>query len=105
MGRLRDKVILITGAAGGIGSAVAEAVVRKGGIAIASDLGSRPGIDHPLHLVADVCALLVYAQQVGAHVQIGRMHRDVLRRKPLFDHALHLVIGDRREGGVVAVKK
>ena len=30
MGRLRDKVILITGAAGGIGSAIAEAVVRNG---------------------------------------------------------------------------
>src|SRR3954451_20595216 len=47
MGRLRDKIILITGAAGGIGSATAEAVVRNGGIAIASDLESRPGIDHP----------------------------------------------------------
>ena len=31
MGRLRDKVILITGASGAIGSAVAEAVVRNGG--------------------------------------------------------------------------
>jgi len=38
MGRLRDKVILITGAAGAVGSAVAEAVVQAGGLAIASDL-------------------------------------------------------------------
>ena len=53
MGRLRDKVILITGAAGGIGSAVAEAVVRNGGIAIASDLASRPGIDHPLDVTSE----------------------------------------------------
>jgi len=53
MGRLRDKVILITGAAGGIGSAVAEAVVRNGGIAIASDLSSRPGIDHPLDVTSE----------------------------------------------------
>ena len=52
MGRLRDKVILITGAAGGIGSAIAEAVVRNGGIAIASDLESRPGIDHPLDVTS-----------------------------------------------------
>ena len=43
MGRLRDKVILITGAAGGIGSAIAEAVVRNGGIAIASDESNRAG--------------------------------------------------------------
>jgi NAD(P)-dependent dehydrogenase (short-subunit alcohol dehydrogenase family) len=53
MGRLRDKVILITGAAGGIGSAIAEAVVRNGGIAIASDLESRPGIDHPLDVTLE----------------------------------------------------
>ncbi len=53
MGRLRDKVVLITGAAGGIGSAVAEAVVRNGGIAIASDLGNRPGIDHPLDVTSE----------------------------------------------------
>src|SRR6185312_8832043 len=53
MGRLRDKVILITGASGAIGSAVAEAVVRNGGIAIASDLASRPGIDHPLDVTSE----------------------------------------------------
>src|SRR5689334_4985819 len=53
MGRLRDKVILITGAAGGIGSAIAEAVVRNGGIAVASDLESRPGIDHPLDVTSE----------------------------------------------------
>jgi NAD(P)-dependent dehydrogenase (short-subunit alcohol dehydrogenase family) len=53
MGRLRDKVILITGAAGGIGSAVAEAVVRNGGIAIVSDLAGRAGIDHPLDVTSE----------------------------------------------------
>ena len=53
MGRLRDKVILITGAAGGIGSAVAEAVVRNGGIAIASDLAGRAGVDHPLDVTSE----------------------------------------------------
>ena len=53
MGRLRDKVVLITGASGAIGSAVAEAVVRNGGIAIASDLESRPGIDHPLDVTSE----------------------------------------------------
>ena len=38
MGRLRDKVILITGGAGAVGSAVAEAVVQQGGIAIDTEL-------------------------------------------------------------------
>jgi 3(or 17)beta-hydroxysteroid dehydrogenase len=53
MGRLRDKVVLITGAAGGIGSAIAEAVVRNGGIAVASDLADRPGIDHALDVTSE----------------------------------------------------
>jgi NAD(P)-dependent dehydrogenase (short-subunit alcohol dehydrogenase family) len=53
MGRLRDKVILITGAAGGIGSAIAEAVVRNGGLAVATDLAGRAGVDHPLDVTSE----------------------------------------------------
>ena len=53
MGRLRDKVILITGAAGGIGSAIAEAVVRNGGLAVATDLAGCAGIDHPLDVTSE----------------------------------------------------
>jgi 3(or 17)beta-hydroxysteroid dehydrogenase len=53
MGRLRDKVILITGGAGAVGSAVAEAVVRNGGIAIDTDLGDREGIDHALDVTSE----------------------------------------------------
>jgi len=48
MGRLKDKVVLVTGAAGAVGSAVGEAVVRAGGIAIATDLAGRGGVDHVL---------------------------------------------------------
>ena len=53
MGRLRDKVILITGGAGAVGSAVAEAVVRDGGIAIDTDLEGREGIDHALDVTSE----------------------------------------------------
>ena len=53
MGRLRDKIILITGAAGGIGSAIAEAVVRNGGLAVATDLAGRTGIDHALDVTSE----------------------------------------------------
>jgi NAD(P)-dependent dehydrogenase (short-subunit alcohol dehydrogenase family) len=53
MGRLRDKVTLITGGAGAVGSAVAEAVVRNGGIAIDTDLASREGIDHALDVTSE----------------------------------------------------
>jgi 3(or 17)beta-hydroxysteroid dehydrogenase len=53
MGRLRDKVILITGGAGAVGSAVAEAIVQQGGIAIDTDLGGREGIDHVLDVTSE----------------------------------------------------
>src|ERR1044072_3009464 len=53
MGRLRDKIILITGAAGGIGSAVAEAVVRNGGLAVATDIAGRAGMDHVLDVTSE----------------------------------------------------
>jgi 3(or 17)beta-hydroxysteroid dehydrogenase len=53
MGRLRDKIILITGAAGAIGSAVGEAIVRSGGIAIATDLAGRGGVDHVLDVTRE----------------------------------------------------
>jgi len=53
MGRLRDKVVLITGGAGAVGSAVAEAVVRDGGIAIDTDLDGREGIDHVLDVTSE----------------------------------------------------
>jgi NAD(P)-dependent dehydrogenase (short-subunit alcohol dehydrogenase family) len=70
MGRLRDKVILITGGAGAVGSAVAEAVVRDGGIAIDTDLASREGIDH----VLDVTAEADWQRVIGAvEASAGRL--------------------------------
>jgi NAD(P)-dependent dehydrogenase (short-subunit alcohol dehydrogenase family) len=53
MGRLRDKVILITGAVGGIGSAIAAAVAREGGRAILTDVVGKPGIDHALDVTSE----------------------------------------------------
>jgi len=70
MGRLRDKVILITGGAGAVGSAVAEAIVQQGGIAIDTDLASREGIDH----VLDVTAEADWQRVIGAvEASAGRL--------------------------------
>ncbi len=43
MSQLKDKVVLVTGAAGAIGSAVVEAVRAAGGTAIATDLSKPAG--------------------------------------------------------------
>ena len=53
MSRLRDKVILITGAAGGIGSAIAAAVAREGGRAILTDVAGKPGMEHALDVTSE----------------------------------------------------
>jgi NAD(P)-dependent dehydrogenase (short-subunit alcohol dehydrogenase family) len=53
MVRLRDKIVLITGAAGAIGRAVAAAVEREGGVAIATDLQRQDGMDHALDVTSE----------------------------------------------------
>jgi len=53
LARLSDKIVLIAGAGGAIGRAVALAVAREGGVAISTDLAGRPGIDHALDVTAE----------------------------------------------------
>src|SRR5262245_19317103 len=67
MARLRDKIVLITGADGAIGRAVAAAVKREGGLAIATDLAGRAGIDHPLDVTAEDDWHKVLAEVERAH--------------------------------------
>jgi NAD(P)-dependent dehydrogenase (short-subunit alcohol dehydrogenase family) len=51
-GRLEDKVVLVTGAAGAIGSAIAQAVAQDGGRAVTSDLPGRAA-DYALDVTAE----------------------------------------------------
>ncbi len=53
MNSVKDKVVLVTGAAGAIGSAVVEAVARSGGIAVTSDLPGRRDVDHALDVTSE----------------------------------------------------
>ncbi|HZP76419.1 MAG TPA: SDR family oxidoreductase [Pseudolabrys sp.] len=52
MGRLANKIVLITGATGGVGSTVAAAVRAAGGTAIATDLRGK-GLDHALDVTSE----------------------------------------------------
>jgi NAD(P)-dependent dehydrogenase (short-subunit alcohol dehydrogenase family) len=67
MQRLKDKVVLITGAAGGVGTAAAAAVRTAGGRAVTSDLAGRDGPDH----VLDVTSERDWLRVVG---EIGQVH-------------------------------
>jgi NAD(P)-dependent dehydrogenase (short-subunit alcohol dehydrogenase family) len=59
--RLKDKIVLVTGAAGAIGSAIAGAVQEQGGVAITSDLAGRGRIDHALDVTSEADWLRVVA--------------------------------------------
>ena len=50
---LKEKIILVTGAAGAIGAAVVEAVHKAGGVAVATDLDGRAGIDAALDVTSE----------------------------------------------------
>lgn len=67
MDRLKDKIVLITGAAGAVGRAVTAAVKAEGGTAIGSDLAGRPGVTHSLDVTSELDWLRVIAE-------IGRTH-------------------------------
>jgi 3(or 17)beta-hydroxysteroid dehydrogenase len=51
--RLSDKIVLIAGAGGAIGRAVAQAVAREGGFAISTDLAGGAGIDRALDVTSE----------------------------------------------------
>jgi 3(or 17)beta-hydroxysteroid dehydrogenase len=53
MHRLKDKVVLVTGAAGAIGSAIAVAVAAQGGVAVTTDLPGRARVAHALDVTAE----------------------------------------------------
>jgi len=67
MNRLKDKIVLITGAAGAIGKAVTEAASAEGARAITSDLPGRQGATHTLDVTEELDWLRVISD-------IGRTH-------------------------------
>jgi 3(or 17)beta-hydroxysteroid dehydrogenase len=67
MARLNDKIVLIAGAAGAVGQAIAAAVKREGGTAIATDLAGQAGIDHVLDVTVEANWQNVLADVERAH--------------------------------------
>lgn len=53
MSRLKDKVVLVTGAAGAIGAAIARAIDDEGGTAIGSDLAGRGKVAYALDVTSE----------------------------------------------------
>src|SRR5204862_7426322 len=70
MDRLKDKVVLITGAAGSIGLAMAEAVSAAGGIPVTSDLPGQPAMNHVLDVTSELDWLRVISDIGRAHERL-----------------------------------
>jgi len=70
MADLKDKIVLVTGAAGAIGAAVTAAVKRAGGVAMATDLAGRAGIDAALDVTAEADWQRVTAEVERQHGRI-----------------------------------
>jgi NAD(P)-dependent dehydrogenase (short-subunit alcohol dehydrogenase family) len=70
MGRLQDKVILVTGAAGAIGSALMIAIAREGAVPVGTDLYLRVGVEHALDVTSEDDWRRVIAAVDGA---VGRL--------------------------------
>jgi 3(or 17)beta-hydroxysteroid dehydrogenase len=64
---LNNKIVLVSGGAGAIGAAIAAAIKRAGGAAIASDLAGRPGVDISLDVTVE-------ADWQRAMAEIQQMH-------------------------------
>jgi 3(or 17)beta-hydroxysteroid dehydrogenase len=67
MNRLSEKIVLVTGAAGSIGKAVAAAITAEGGRAVTTDLPGQGGVSHALDVTNELDWLRVIAD-------IGRTH-------------------------------
>jgi len=64
---LKEKVVLVTGAAGAIGAAVVDAIKRAGGSAIATDLAAGAGIDGALDVTAETDWQRIAAEAERTH--------------------------------------
>jgi NAD(P)-dependent dehydrogenase (short-subunit alcohol dehydrogenase family) len=64
---LRDRIVLVTGAAGTLGMAISAAVEREGGRAIRTDLAARTGMDLALDVTQEAAWIEVIAEIERRH--------------------------------------
>jgi 3(or 17)beta-hydroxysteroid dehydrogenase len=71
MGRLANKIVLVTGAAGAIGRAICAAIGREGGRAIGADLAAGDNAEHTMDVTSenDLKALAARLEESS-----GRLH-------------------------------
>lgn len=76
--RFEDKVVLVTGAAGGIGSAIADAFAREGARVGLVDLSAEAGATLESRLAAAGHAVRFAAADVSRHADCERAHGEIV---------------------------
>ena len=70
---LQGKIVLVTGAAGAIGAAIADAIREAGGAVVATDLKAGSGVDHALDVTSEQGRQQVVAKVAAAHGRLVRL--------------------------------
>jgi len=83
--RLKDKVVLVTGAASGIGLASAEACAREGAVVIIADVNSKEGEAQARRLAADGLEVEFVPQDVSSEADWRRVVDGILARHGRLD--------------------
>ena len=92
--RLLEKIALVTGAAGGIGRAVALCFAREGAIVIASDINA-PGCAETIALLEEKgCRGISAPADVTKEEEIGALYRHIGERYGRLDIVANIAGGD-----------
>ena len=83
--RLKDKVVLVTGAASGIGLASAEACAREGAVVIIADVNAKEGEAQARRLAADGLEVEFVPQDVSSEADWRRVVDGILARHGRLD--------------------
>jgi meso-butanediol dehydrogenase / (S,S)-butanediol dehydrogenase / diacetyl reductase len=75
MGRVQDKVVIVTGGAGGIGSAACKAIAAEGGKIVVADLNARAAESVAAEITADGGAATSVGVDVTDRSQVQAMVR------------------------------
>lgn len=95
---LEGKIILMTGAAGGLGAAMAEALAKAGGTVLIGDLAQSPAKDLARRMTEDGLKAKAYDLDVTDTVQIKACVDAVIEEFGRIDVLINVAGINRREG-------
>lgn len=97
MGRFKDKVVLVTGALGGIGSATAQRFAAEGALLALTDIG-KTGTDVPAALVTGAADWAFWPADLSKPADVDTLFAEVLERFGRLDVLVNVAGYDHDNG-------